>query len=338
MAFQLTLLDIVQTACMEMGLQVPSVVVGATDLQTQQINALANREVRELQQAYDWTALQTEYDLHVGVPVATTGDVTLNSRVIANIPDTSNLAAALFVVNGQFLPVDTRIVTVDSPTQVSVSQPATGTQAGVALVFSQDTYPEPPDFDRFINQTWWDRTNRWALLGPDSPQIDQWHRSGIVTTGPRRHFRQIGALGAIGGAGFSSGFSSGFDSATRAFLQNYRLWPPPGTLDSPIDLAFEYISRYSVWSVDGQGFNTFQADSDFTILDGNMVILGVKWRFFDIKGWDYAPKQQEYLDYVNRAYANDGGARTLNMARSRVGFLISPANVPDGFWPSGSSS
>ena len=58
----------------------------------------------------------------------------------------------------------------------------------------------------YIGQTWWDRTNRWALLGPDSPQIDQWHRSGIYVTGPRRHFRQIG-------------------NTTNA----WRIWPPLST-------------------------------------------------------------------------------------------------------------
>jgi hypothetical protein len=50
----------------------------------------------------------------------------------------------------------------------------------------------PSGFDWFQNRTMWDRTNRWELLGPDSPQIDQWHRSGIVTTGPRQSLPEIG--------------------------------------------------------------------------------------------------------------------------------------------------
>lgn len=331
MAIVMNLLQIVQTACAEMGIQIPAVVVGSTDLQTTQIYALVNRVSRELQQEYDWTALQVEYDLNVTQPIVTAGDIAEGSYQITNIPSTLGLSPQLFVVNGQFLPTNTRLVSVDSLTQVTISQPATGTFANTPLTFAQDTYPEPGDFDRFINETWWDRTNRWALIGPDSPQIDQWHRSGVVTIGPRRHFRQIGAIGE-GVVGFSSGFSSGFNSFNPP-LKNYRLWPPPGTNDTPINLVFEYISQNYVLSINGTPQASFLADTDFTVLDPHAIILGTKAEFFRIKGWDYASMQQEYVDYVNRKYSNDGGNKTLNMATSRYGVFISPSNVPDGGWP-----
>src|ERR1700743_1540846 len=192
MPSSISLLQIVQTICDELGLIRPSTVVSTTDLQIRQIFGLVNRELRELQQNYDWTTLQTEYDLYVGQPITTTGNTTLTGYQITNIPSTDGIEAGTWCVNGQNITVAARVLSVDSTTQVTISEPASATETGVSLVFAQDTYPEPQDFSRFINQTWWDRTNRWSLLGPDSPQVDQWHRSGVVTIGPRRHFRQIG--------------------------------------------------------------------------------------------------------------------------------------------------
>lgn len=328
-----TFLQLVQTACDELGLNRPGIVVNSTDLQIRQLAALMNRDLREVQQNYDWTALQTEYDLHVTQPVTAIGDVVQGSYDITNIsfpgmsdfssdfsPDFGRASAAqfntLWVVNGQFIPVATRVASVNGHTEVIMDQPATATQNGVSLVFAQDTYPEPADFDRFINQTWWDRTNRWSLMGPDSPQMDQWHRSGIVTIGPRRHFRQIGSNGLVAAGGP---------------VNNYRLWPPPGATDTPIDLVFEYISANCVLSAKGVGQPKFLADTDFPILDENMFVLGAKWRMWQIKGFDYAALQTEYIDYVDRKFGNDGGAKTLSLASPRVGYLAS--TVQDGNFP-----
>lgn len=310
----MTLLQIVQTACDELGLQRPATVVNSTDLQVRQLLALTNRDGRNLQQVRDWTALQFEYIINVGAPVVTTGDVAVNTGVITNIPDTSAIVANYFVCTGPGIPVAARVQSVDSATQVTLNMEATGNSIGASLTFARDTYAKPDDFDRFINQTGWDRTNRWALIGPDSPQIDQWHRSGIVTTGPRRHFRQIGLP-----------------------TTNYRLWPPPSTVDTPFELVFEYISQNWVLKPDGTTASSFTSDADMPILDQDAFILGVKWRFWQIKGFDYAALQQECLDYVQGISAQDGGARVLSLSRVRIPFLVSPANVQDSNFPGSAS-
>lgn len=325
-----TLLNIVQDICDEVGLNRPAVVAGSTDVQVRLLYALVNRATRELQQNYDWTALQTEYDLHVGQPLITTGDVILNSYQITNIPDTTGIEAQLWVCNAQFIPVAARVVSVDSPTQVTLSEPATGTQAAVSCTFAKDTYPEPVDFDRFINQTWWDRTNRWALLGPDSPQVDQWHRSGVVTIGPRRHFRQIGSIGTVGGE-FNPDF--GPDFSITGLRKNYRLWPPPGATDTPINIVFEYITKNIVQCMLGAGQPTFQADTDIAVIDENSIILDTIWRYLKRKGFDYSQEQADARDYADRSYANDGGAKTLSLPGRRSNFLLTTAQVQDGNFP-----
>lgn len=321
---QRTLLQIINIAQSELGLPQSSSIVGNTSDQTsQQMYAFANMEIEELRQRKEggWTALQTEYDLTIAVPTSTTGDISVNSAVITNIPSTTGITAGYYMVSGPYLLAASRVISVDSPTQVTLNMPATGTQAGASILFMKDTYPEPSDFDFFINRTWWDRTNRWELLGPDSPQLDQWHRSGIVTTGPRRHFRQIGAPGP---------------TQLTAVGNNYRIWPPPGTdVTAPIDIVFEYQSRNSVFTSAANStriFN-FTADTNIPVLDDRAVIMGVKWRFWQTKGFDWTGLRTDYDNYVERLIARDGGAKTLNMVTRINPIFISPSNVQDGFFP-----
>lgn len=318
---QRTLLQIIQAVQSELGLAVDTQVVNSTQQSTQQMFAYANQETEELSQANDigWTALQTEYNLVINVPISTTGNVTANSAVITNIPNTSSLTAGYFMVSGNSIPSAARILSVDSISQVTMTMPATGNGTNKALLFMQDTYPEPADFMKFIPRTWWDRTNRWELLGPDSPQMDQWHRSGIVTTGRRRHWRQIGAP----------------SNQLAALGNTYRLWPPPGTdVVNPISLVFEYISRNTVFSAgtSTRQFN-FTADTDIPVLDARAIIMGIKWRFCAQKGFDWKVLRSDYDDYVQRLIARDGGSRTLNLVQRQNTIFISPANVQDGFFP-----
>jgi len=311
------LLQIIQAVTGELGLIQPSVIVGATDTQTVQLYNLLNREGDNLRRTHNWTALQSLFTLNVGAPIVTTGNVAQGSAVIQNIPSTAGITAGLFVVTGSSIPVAARVLTVDSATQITMDMVATGTVVGIALTFGQDTYPESTDFDRFLNGTAWDRTNRWALIGPDSPQLDEYHRSGIVTTGPRRHFRQVGSL--AGGT--------------------YRIWPPPQVVDTPFQIAWEYLSLNWVYSDTGVSQPKMLADTDVPKLDSQALVLGTKWRFLQAKGIPTAASMQtEYLDYVQQLIGRDGGAATLTMGRRYTPYLLSAWNVQDANFPAGSGS
>lgn len=308
---QKTLLQIVQQAQAELGLAQDTVVVSSQQQTTLQMFAYANQSIEELRQRHNWTALQKEYNLVVAVPITTTGTTTLNSAVVTGIPSTALLTAQYFTVSGAGIPTAARIQSVDSPTQVTLTMTATAAGAGVALVFAQDTYPEPFDFNSFQNRTWWDRTNHWELLGPDSPQMDQWHRSGIVATGPRRHFRQIGAL-----------------------ANTYRIWPPPAEITTPIQLVFEYLSTNAVY-VNG-GVTTaplFVNDGDIPILSDRAIINEIKWRFWEQKGFDWTSKRTDSDNYIERLIGRDGGKETLSMVSRGNSIFLSPANVQDGYFP-----
>lgn len=309
----LTLLQIVQTAQGELGLPQSTTVVGNSDPTTVQMYNLANRVLDELRRMNRWTNLQFEYDLVVNVPVITTGDLNQNSPIISNIASTTGVLANYFTVQGNNILQGARVQSVDTATQVTMTMEVTGdSQVGADIIFSQDTYPIPSDFDWFNNRTMWDRTNRWELIGPDSPQVDQWHRSGIVATGPRRHFRKIGP-----------------------FADNFRIWPPPVEITSPLQLVFEYLSINAVM-VHGSNATFgqyFMFDDDKPILDDQSVIMGIKWMFWEIKGFNYQNMQNRWIDYVDRLIARDGAAPTLSLVRRVHPLFISPANVQDGYFP-----
>lgn len=321
-----TILKMVQNAEMELGLPASTSVYGTngqpTDNTGVQMGALANRVLDELRRMNDWTALQFEYDLLVDVPITVTGDMAANSAIITNIsPNTTGISAYLYQVAGPGIPVAARVLSVDSPTQITMTMENSSASSvtNATLLFARDTYPMPVGFDWFQNRTMWDRTNRWELLGPDSPQLDQWHRSGIVVTGPRRHFRQLGQGGTPGIA-----------------ANEFRIWPPPAELVQPLQLVFEYLSNAAV-NVEGNNttFNQyFVNDTDVPLLDDQAIIMGIKWMFWEVKGFgSYVTLQQRWVDYVRRLMARDGGAQTLDVVKRVNPIFISPANVQDGFFP-----
>jgi hypothetical protein len=314
----LTLLQILQAVTGELGLVQPSSVVGATDLQTLQLYNLVNREGDNLRRTHQWTALQNVFNLNVTAPIVTTGNVTLGSSTLSNVDFSSGVpSVGIYVVTGSSIPVAARVTAVSTGSStVTMDMVATATVTGTALTFGQDTYAGPSDYDFSINRTGWDRTNRWELLGPDSPQMDEWHRSGIVTVGPRRHFRWVG------------------DVTISGTTYNYRLWPPPAVVGTPFQIAWEYISTYWCKSSTGTGQTSMLADTDVPNLDSMAIVLGVKWRFLQAKGFPTAASMQtEYLDYVAQLIARDGGAPTLSMKKRVFPLFITPANVADGFWP-----
>lgn len=307
-------LQIINVCQQELGLPQSATVVGNSDLSTVQLFAflqLANEELRDYSDE-GWKVLQSEFNLVVLPPTVTTGDTVEGSAIITNIPSTAGLAANNFAVSGENIAQAARIVSVDSATQVTMNMVATDTAVGEAITFSQDTYAMPSDFRKYTNSTWWDRTNFWQLLGPDSAQQAQFQLSGIVSKGPRTHFRNIGP-----------------------FANTYRLWPPPSTLTEPIQPVFEYISFNSV-RVAGSFTNFaqyFTADTDVPMLDDRALIMSVKWRFWEQKGMNWLAKRDEYDTYVDRLMARDGGAQTLSLCGGANRLLLSPLDIQDTDFP-----
>lgn len=307
----MSLLSIIQTTCNELGLVAPSSVTNTTDPQSIQLVALANRTGTQLYRDYDWTDLQTEFIINVSGQIQTTGDWVAGTAIVSNIPDTSQLSTS-WAVSATGMPQAQRVAEVLSATSVRLEMESTAGATGGEILFAKDTYDIPEDFDRYISETWWDRTNRWKLIGPDSPQYWQYINSGIFTTGPRRHWRQLGRRPSA-----------------------WRIWPPPfsGGAPAPGALVWEYISKNWVVKANGDFASSMTADADESLLDEQLLILGTKWQFWRIKGFEYAALQQEFVDAVNAKFGTDGGSPDLYLNRRAGPFLITNANVVDGNYP-----
>ena len=148
--------------------------------------------------------------------------------------------------------------------------------------------------------------------------MDQWHRSGIVATGPRRHFR----------------FISNAQYSTVP-TGKVRIWPSPAEIVNPLQLVFEYLSNAAVNTSNGGNFaQYFTTDTDTCLLDENALNMGIKWMFWEVKGFgSYVTLQSRWVDYVDRLIARDGAAPTLQLVKRVNPIFVSPANVQDGFFP-----
>ena len=282
----------------ELGLVAPTYVAGNTNQDVIQLLALMNRQGYNLTKEYDWRALQKEYRFYTQ-SVSTTGDVLNGSYTILNVADTTGIVPNKWMVTGTGIPQDCYVVAVSGST-VTLNQPAQETAVGTTLTFGQTQYDLPPDYETITDRTQWDKTKHWEMLGPEDAQQWQWLKSGYISTGPRVRWRILG--------------------------QYFNIWPMMNTQEY---LGYEYRSKGWAESSTGQVKNSFTADTDTTLFDDQIMILGTKLRYWQIKGFDTTSLQQEYDRYLSVAKANDKGAPNLSFAPYPSKVLIGYANIPD---------
>ena len=292
------LLQMVQQVTAELNLAVPTYVIGNPSQDVQQILALMNRAGYDLVKEYDWQALELEYRFYTEY-LTTTGTTVEGTQTITAIPSTTGLDNTYSIV-GTSIPQDTYIDTVTSSTAVTTTQKSSATTVGGSVTFSKTIYDLPTDFETITDNTHWDKTKHWQMLGPVDAQQWQWLKSGYIATGPRVRWRILGG--------------------------EFQIWPPYNTQEY---LGFEYRSKGFVRDVSGNVLNSFQADTDTTVLDDTVMVLATKLKYFQIKSFDTTSLQQDYMRYLNIAKANDKGSATLSFAPQASAVLIGWANIPD---------
>jgi hypothetical protein len=293
-----TMLTLVQQVSAELNLAVPTYVAGNTNQDVQQILALMNRAGYDLIKEHNWQALELEYRFYTNA-ITTTCDTLNGSYFLTNIPSTVGLDKNYSIV-GTAIPQDTYVEEVTSATALTTSQLASATSIGQSVTFSQTIYPLPPDYETITDNTHWDKTKHWQMLGPVDAQQWQWLKSGYISTGPRVRWRILG--------------------------NKFEIWPPYNTLEY---LGFEYRSKGWVRSAADAVKNSFTTDTDTSVLDDSIIVLLTKLKYFQIKSFDTTALQQDYTRYLNVAKANDKGSATLSFAPAPSAVLIGWANIPD---------
>lgn len=292
-----TLLQNVQDVLLELGLPTTNLVVGNTDETVQQVYALMNRVGDTLTTENDWQALVKEYRFQTKY-YQYTGNSTLNSTQLTGMSSIANLTSD-FMVMGNGVMQDT-FVTSASSTTVNINIPATGTYTGADYTFGQVNYAMPSDFERMVNKTQYNKSNRWAVIGPKDAQEWQWLKASYVTTGPRMRFRIAG--------------------------NKFVVWPMP---TSNVVLGFEYQSNSWVVGNDGTYKQKFSADNDTSLFPDRLLVLGAKLKYFEIKGFDTTSLYGDYQRELSKFKAMDAGADTLSLAPRFANTLLTQNNLPD---------
>lgn len=292
-----TMLQLIQSATGEMGLSVPTFVAGNTAQDTIQQLALFNAVGSELQREFDWQRLQTEYRFTTQF-LSTTGTVASGSAVVTGLGSTTGLDAT-YMVSGTGINQDTYVLTNDSSSQVTLTQAATasGTEA---ILFGKTKYSLPSDYDRQINRTHYDKSKRWEMMGPETPQQWQWLKSSYISTGPRLRYRLMGGY--------------------------FQIWPMMSTAEY---IGFEYVSKNWALDTNGAGKSSCTVDTDTCIFPDRLMIAGLKAKYFEVKGFDSTKFQTDFENQKSLAKAQDAGAKTISMAPQLAGILITQANIPD---------
>lgn len=159
------------------------------------------------------------------------------------------------------------------------------------------------DLRKIVNDTIWNRTQQVPIRGPVSRERWQAYKA-LSATGPYSEYRIRG--------------------------NTLRMYPTPTAGET---CYFEYVS--SMWCTDSTGVTyrrNVAADTDLFLLDDEIILAGLEWRFLRKKGLSYAEEFASYEALVQQAMARDGSKPIINMdephERMRAGTF-----VPVGSWP-----
>jgi hypothetical protein len=135
-----------------------------------------------------------------------------------------------------------------------------------------------------VNDTIWNRSTRLPVYGPNAPK-DWAYMQAMTFTAPTSEYRIMGNQ--------------------LVFI------PAPAAGDT---CSFEYVTRNWIQSSSQTTFkDTFTADDDTVLLDWQLILLGLMWRWASAKGFDYDQKFQVYERRVADSIARDGTKPTLSL-------------------------
>jgi hypothetical protein len=302
---QKTILRIIQEVMGDFGLPQPTQIIGNTDKTVSQMLIHATRIGEELAAKGGmndgWPAMRKEYTFNLVGYGGYSGNTTLGSNIVTGMNTVANIAVGMIGTSTQ-TPYGVTVTAVDPVgLTVTLNQPALSTDTGALFSFGNESYAVPVDCDHFIQQTGWDRSFRWQLVGPLNAQEWQVLKSGISPTGPRLRWRLMDG---------------------QIFVN-----PVPASLDN---LVMEYYSTGWCQSATGTPQTAWGADTDTPVLQDRLFILGIIARFLNRKGFDSSAAQREYDDAVEQAIGRAGGSRVLPLnARAEPPILLGSASIPD---------
>ncbi len=292
-----TMIQLIQQCTNELGIPTPNTVAGNNSQETVQLLALMNAVGYELLRRADWRELTRQHTFYTEATTAT-GSWAEGVAVITGLASTAGLDTT-YQVQGNGIPNATYITGVGATT-VNINYQPTATVVGGQVIFQKVKYSMPVDYYSTVNRTHWDKSKRWEMLGPESPQQWEWLLSGYISTGPRIRWRLLG--------------------------QYFQIWPG---MNAGELLGFEYRSKGWAYNASGIVQNSFTADSDTCIYPDRVMVLATKLKYFEAKGFDTTALYRDYLMELESAIAQDTAAANLSFAPRPGTVLIGYDNIPD---------
>lgn len=161
----------------------------------------------------------------------------------------------------------------------------------------------PSDFDRFVNETFWNRSRRRPLFGPATPQ--EWQNIKAWTTSPVQDTFTVRG-------------------------SNILIAPVPAAGQT---FAFEYISKNYCQSSGGTSQSIWTADTDTPRLPDDIFVRGITWRYKQSIGQPWENDFGAYEAQIKRYLTSDTPKRTISMSQTSVGMNGRPGVVvPEGDW------
>jgi hypothetical protein len=295
----MALLDMLQNVSNELGLPEVTSVIDSTNRTVRQLLALANRTIREARTRYTWPKLMQQHS------------ITLETGV--------------------------------------------------------DSYPFPVDYDRQVFRTHWNTNRKWELVGPISPQEWGIRTNGIITTAPRQHFRMKGwatnqffiaptpsasddgqtivfeymSTTAVVPRPWYPGtyFVSGEYCSNNGNIYQVAVGGLSGITSPPVHLTGSaaddesLAGAYLIWDyVDSYALTSrgqYLADTDYCLIDEDVIGLGIQYRWLKEKGLDWQERAAEFERAIVREMVAETGGQSINLARGRWPRLMGPWNIPD---------
>lgn len=183
-------------------------------------------------------------------------------------------------------------------------QQLTKEQTFTSVAQETQTGAIPSDFDRILPDTFYNRTRKRQVIGPLNAQ-DWQAQKALTATVIYDSFRIRG--------------------------NDILMIPSPQLGDA---YAYEYLSKYWVDTDadDAADADAFSADTNSSILDEELITLGVEWRFLKAKGLDYQAHYTAYEMRVMQAISRDGGRTNINMASGSIYNAPRYPGIPEGSW------
>ena len=174
----------------------------------------------------------------------------------------------------------------------------------------------PPDFLRFVPQTFFDETFRRHMAGPLPPQ--EWARQkainftqlypSFVQRGSNIHILPVPARDTV----FSYEYMS--NAIGWSFASASPPWAPGPVPDVGVDATLGWaVGPATPTLVSPVKIQAFTADINVTFWDDELMRLGIIYQYRKSERMDYAEDMREFERLFAQRYKQDGGRRILDM-------------------------